>query len=89
MEMQGATQRVASHGPQLRNMNGDSQSLFDEDPHDVTVMQVPPQGNTSSHSNSNINLSMNQALARAPHSDESVLELDEEEKHQSLPMRNH
>jgi len=88
MEMEGARQRVASHGPQLRNMHGDSQSLLDEDPHDVTVQQVP-QGNTSSQSISNMNQSVNQALARVAYSDESVLELDDEEKHQSLPMRNH
>lgn len=36
MEMQGARQRVASHGPQLRNMNGDSQSLLDDEQNELT-----------------------------------------------------
>jgi len=85
--------RVASHGPPLRNINGDSHSLLEEDVNDQTHQFI---ANGSSLDNSNLvvsasgnQLNLRTSLQQHYHSDDSVLDFEEEEKHQALPMRNH
>jgi hypothetical protein len=67
-EVGGMRLRVASHGPPLRNINGDSHSFMEEDIQDQTfmIMAAQPNHNAGSLNGSNLILSATGNLGAIP-----------------------